>query len=336
MSPVLTAFAAFLLALAPVSAVANDEVSRVEIESLAGTRVDVGSMNNHGTIVGAITRDLNRPAVPFRWTRQRGIELFLGDSPGKAIAVNDRGSIVGVLLDASGEFVSGFLWTPRQGVIELGAFVPAAINNRGQISGSCFEANGSGRPCLWEDGVRVELGDGVTYGAALAINERGEVAGQLELSAFVWSRRTGLMLLPSSGPDHTTFAEGINNHTELVGAEFDGSSSKTFPVRWTRSGEIRTLPQFEGPFLAINASGLAVGRYAVPVAEHRFDWVAFAETRGGTLVSLGFGLPLAVNDRGAILGTTGTGGNQRVVIWRIRRINANGASVQESDSRQGH
>jgi hypothetical protein len=311
MSRVLTAFAAFLLALAPVSAVANDEVSRVEIESLAGIGVDVGSMNNHGTIVGAITRDLNRPAVPFRWTRQQGIELFLG------------------------EFVSGFLWTPRQGVIELGAFVPAAINNRGQISGSCFETNGSGRPCLWEDGVRVELGDGVTYGAALAINERGEVAGQLELSAFVWSRRTGLMLLPSSGPDHTTFAEGINNRTELVGAEFDGSSSKTFPVRWTRSGGIRTLPQFEGPFLAINASGLAVGRYAVPVEEQRFDWVAFAETRGGTLVSLGFGLPLAVNDRGAILGTTGTGANQRVVIWRIRRINANGVSVQESDSRRG-
>ena len=72
-------------------------------------------------------------------------------------------------------------------------------------------------------------------------------------------------------------------------------------------------------FIGINASGLAVGRYAVQIAPTEFVWHGFASVRRGHVVTLGLGIPVAVNNRGAILGTTNVDGVQRVVIWRLTK-----------------
>jgi uncharacterized membrane protein len=327
MAPSVPVFAAVLLALAPLPAVANqEEVVRIEIEELAGPGVGVSSINNHGAIVGAISTGSASPSVPFLWTRARGLELFLGDSPGQATDINDKGAIVGVLVDSSGDFFSGFLWTRLHGVVHLGRFIPAAINNRGQIAGDCFEVLGQPRPCLWEDGVVTELGNGGLSGSAFDINARGDIAGQCApcgeglASAFVWSRRTGVTPLPSStgGADAIAAAMAINDRGELVGFETEAVATAALtPVRWIPAGEIQTFPQFQGTFVAVNARGLAVGRYMVQVAANQFVWHGFATTRHGDVVTLGAGIPVAVNDRGAILGTTEIEGVSHVVVWLL-------------------
>lgn len=167
-----------------------------------------------------------------------------------------------------------------------------------------------------------ELGDGVVYGAAHAINARGEVAGQIGLSAFVWSPRTGLVLLPNvrPGSNDVQSASGLNNRGQVVGIAADASSPIATPVRWRPSGEAEALSQFQGTeavFIAINASGLAIGRYLVQVAPTEFVWHGFASVPRGHVTTLGLGIPVAVNNRGAILGTTNVDGVQRVVIWRV-------------------
>lgn len=86
------------------------------------------------------------------------------------------------------------------------------------------------------------------------------------------------------------------------------------PVRWTLAGEIQTFPQFQGTFLAIDASGLAVGRYLAQIAANQFVWHGFATTRQGNVVTLGPGIPVAVNDRGAILGGMELEGVSHVVV----------------------
>jgi hypothetical protein len=110
----------------------------------------------------------------------------------------------------------------------------------------------------------------------------------------------------------------INHSGEIVG--FDREAVRTAvltPVRWTPPGEIQTFPQIQGTFVAINARGLAVGQYEVPIAPNQFVWHGFATTRHDRVVTLGPGIPVAVNDRGAILGTTVIDDVSHVVVWLV-------------------
>jgi hypothetical protein len=321
MPPLVLVVTLALIAAAQSSAFAEDHVVRTEIEALAGPGVLVTSINNHGTIVGALSSDPGAPAVPFRWTETRGVEFFLGDSPGQASDVNNRDAIVGVL-EHPGDRSSGYLWTPENGVVDLGSFFPAAINDRGEIAGTCREDISSDpRPCLWEDGIVTVLGDGASFGGAFDISKRGHAAGQLLNAAFVWSRRAGLTLLPSSSGASGVIsaALALNNSGEVVGFEAPDGVVST-PVRWTRSGRVETFDSLlRGTFVSINSSGLAVGRYLVEISEGVFDWYGFASTRRGDVLGLGPGIPVAVNDRGAILGMTVIDGAPRVVVWRVTR-----------------
>jgi uncharacterized membrane protein len=314
-------FTVAFVAAAQSSAFGQETVVRTEIEALAGPGVLVTSINNHGTIVGALSSDSGSSAVPFRWTETRGVEFFLGNSPGQATDVNNRDAIVGVL-QHSEESSSGFVWTPADGLVDLGSFFPAAINDRGEIAGSCREdVSSNPRPCLWEDGIVTVLGDGASSGSAFDISKRGHAAGQLLNSAFTWSPRAGLTLLPSSSGESGAIAAAmaLNNSGEVVGFEAaDGVVS--IPVRWTRSGGTETFDNLlRGTFVSINASGLAAGRYLVEISGGVFEWYGFVSTRRGDVVDLGLGIPVAVNDGGAILGTTVIDGAPRVVVWRVTR-----------------
>jgi uncharacterized membrane protein len=173
---------------------------------------------------------------------------------------------------------------------------------------------GATGPYLWENGVLTELGGDAAYGIASDINERGQVVGQVLLGAFLWGARTGLTSLPSAtgGPNAVSAAFAVNNSGEIVG--FDSEDGvETYPVRWTRAGRVITFQLNRGTFVALNDGGLAVGRYPV-----NSEWQAFASTRIGELIQLGAGIPVAVNNRGAIVGTASIDGENRVVIWLVR------------------
>ena len=314
--PLVLAFVISAMPSAMPAAGQRPRVVRTVIHELSIPGLGVSSMNNAGIVVGQYAPDLTADALPFRWSRSGGIDLFLGNRPGVAIDVNDGGAIVGALIDASSPFgFSGFLWTRGGGLVGLGEFAPIAINNRGDIAGICDGYSGMGRFCIWQDGDVIDLGSG----GAVGINGRGEVVGGIGLKAVTWSRRSGLVTLPNSATGRLLVysASDVNNRGEVVGLEAtDGVIS--YPVRWDKNGEVQSLPQYSrGAFRAINESGLAVGYYPNILGPTAF-WQAFLHTADGEIIDLGEGLPVALNDSGAVLGVVGLGVDQQVVIWRVQ------------------
>jgi hypothetical protein len=190
----------FVAALCPSSAIAQSEV-RIETEILTElpSSAGVADLNNRGVIVGSAPSETGESQVPFRWTQQAGVELLIGDVQGAATAVNDAGAVIGWYIVGGNLF--GFLWTPVLKFVDLGTFMPSAINNRGQIVGECDFLPGTwSPPCLWEHGNLTTLGTGWVPGD---LNERGEVTGQAlvdnQFVAITWSRQTGVTVLPHSG-----------------------------------------------------------------------------------------------------------------------------------------
>jgi hypothetical protein len=312
------AFVTSAMTPATLEAGPRPRVIRTVIHELSIPGVNVLSMNNGGTIVGRYAPDLNAGSYPFRWSRSRGIDLFLGSRPGVAIDVNDGGAIVGVLEeDENSQFgFSGFLWTPGGGLVELGEFAPFAINSLREIAGICDGFSGLGRFCIWQNGEVIDLGSG----GALGINGRGVVVGQIGLEAIKWSRRSDVVTLPNSatGPSLVYSARDVNNRGEIVGQEAtDGVVS--YPVRWDKNGVVEALTQYpRGGFWAINESGLALGGYPIIIDGTAFSQ-AFLHTADGEIIQLGEGFAVALNDRGLALGMVGLGLDQKVVIWRLRK-----------------
>lgn len=110
-------------------------------------------INNRGAVVGGSTLAGNKTAHAFVWTRDAGMKdlgVLNGDVNSGALAINDRGEIVGVSNDEKGN-LRPFLW--RNGLMtDLNTLVPTdsplhlifaiGINNRGEIVG--FGATKSG------------------------------------------------------------------------------------------------------------------------------------------------------------------------------------------------
>ena len=176
-------------------------ITVTEVEALRGESIQVTSLNDRGVIVGAMYfADIDR-TVPISWNPRDGVEKVVGDLPGAesgiATDINNRGTIVGNIV--YNNVPRGFIWSEADGFIDLGSFVPNAINDRGQIAGTCVEElsqNFQFRACFWQDCAVTDLSDGARFGGAFGINDRGEVVGQVDLSAFVWSPRTGTVRLP--------------------------------------------------------------------------------------------------------------------------------------------
>jgi probable HAF family extracellular repeat protein len=290
-------------------------ITVTEIEALRGDSVQVTSLNDRGVIVGAkYFADIDR-TVPISWNPRDGVEKVVGDLPGAqngvATDINNRGSIVGyVLYD---DIPSGFLWTEADGFIDLGSFVPNAINDRGQMAGSCFEGSLNVAPCFWEDGSVSDLRDGAPYGGAFGINDRGEVVGQVGLSAFVWSPRTGTVRLPTELPGQSIgYAGVINNRGLIAGFRSPGVAREL--ALWTRDGDLEALPINEAAPQSINDSGWVVGWYITSaMVQH-----AFALTDDREFIDLGPSFAWSINKSGDILGTT-RDGEQRVVIWHVAK-----------------
>ena len=124
----------------------------------------------------------------------------LGGRGSQAVAINERGQIVGESETASGE-THAFLW--QHGTMtDLGtlggSFSSAvAINEHGQVvGGSSTTTLDEFHAFLWQHGTMTDLGTlGGSFSSAFAINERGQVVGQStttsgEFHAFLWQHGT--------------------------------------------------------------------------------------------------------------------------------------------------
>src|SRR5438034_227356 len=149
-----------------------------DLGSLGGGTAFANDVNEAGQIVGGTT-DASGYQRAFLW--ENGVMTDLGVQPdGSALAINDKGQIVGTM---NGER-QGFLWDHGT-ITDLGTLggppvYASGVNNAGQIVGWSGSTSGSAfRPWLWENGTLTDLGTpvGFTWGQALDINEAGQVAG---------------------------------------------------------------------------------------------------------------------------------------------------------------
>jgi probable HAF family extracellular repeat protein len=183
----------------------------------------------------------------------RQLPPLRGDSIGMAFAINDAGQTVGGSGNCSNTILPGFAAAPhavlweRDGTAHqlpgLGGNAPdlsvmgvgtlgEAINNNGTVAGQAtLGDNQTWHPVLWQDGIISDLGvlKGDAVGAALSINNRGEVVGASVSApgpatgnprAFVW--RNGVMsdlnsLVPADSPLYLLTACAVNDSGEIVG-----------------------------------------------------------------------------------------------------------------------
>jgi probable HAF family extracellular repeat protein len=189
-------------------------------------------------------------AVSHAFLWRRGTMINLGtlgamagteDGSSAAADVNERGQVVG----SSG--IHAFLWqngtmrdiaTPTRGLI---LFLASAVNNRGQIAGSCLPAAAIGhnrpvvvRPCLWQNGTITVLPTlpGSRSSLPRAINDKGQiVGGVMEKDPSTWRAviwESGKVT--DLGRGVGSMASDINERGQIVGA-VNGRA-----VLWTKTG----------------------------------------------------------------------------------------------------
>jgi len=150
------------------------------------------------------------------------------------------------------------------------------------------------------------VAEAASKSVAWAINNRGEVAGELTTSAgqrraIVWDRDHSPHELGTFGGDSSA-ALGINDLGELVGVS-DTADGSSHAFLWSSARgmtDLGTLPgTTECVAVDINERGAAVGYCDTPPGYHRHAvlW------SGGRAVDLGDGEAHAVNDRGDVLAT---------------------------------
>lgn len=169
---------------------------------------------------------------------------------------------------------------PTFGTDRAGAAV--AINNRGQvvgISGDCDQAVGrhsARHAIIWNNGIPTPIGDlgADTWNTPVSINERGDVVGFAGIpngdlpvenfGAFYWSDRTGIQPLANLGTDPHGEAWAINNKRQIVGVSCGAVCTA---VLW-ENGQVLDLnelvqPEYRG-FLRtarhINDAGMITGQ----------------------------------------------------------------------------
>lgn len=218
-------------------------------------------INNRGQIVGGARTAGNSLVHAFLW--QDGEMQDLGvlqtsDKQSVARAINSRDQVVGnsslVIGDPPPAPNRAFLWEDGE-MTDLGTLggdwaVAFGINDRGQVVGGSFTADGGLHGFLWQDGAIADLGAlggttngsqplltgscnlpthvgtlGTTFSLANGINNRGQVVGRSiaangEDHAFIWSN--GFMSdlndqIPQASGWTLIEAESINGGGQIAG-----------------------------------------------------------------------------------------------------------------------
>jgi probable HAF family extracellular repeat protein len=154
---------------------------------------EANAVSDNGAIVGVVSTRCGEHGVP-RYPRavlwEAGTPRILVNAKSEAVAINNLGQIVGWRKPTWARLRRGFLW--ENGITrDLGSgFLPEAINDRGQIVGSCGK-----RACVWESGKLTKLDElGYHDAVAAAINERQQIVGYA-ISGGGELRELGVVLL---------------------------------------------------------------------------------------------------------------------------------------------
>ena len=297
----------------------------------------------------------------YLWTAGRLTPLAHEGAPITPVDLNDRGQVVGTVLNDAG-LPSVVLWeggrsrllpVPGEGA------QPLDLNNRGQVT-----ALGVASPPAPAPGVRAYLYDGrdvVDLGVelfavqpSLVLNEAGQVAGTKVAhggpvygtpSGFLWTR--GLLVDVGTLGGEATQVTDLNERGQVVGRSTLASGSQ-HGFLW-QNGTITDLGTSSGDFseaVAVNDSGVVVGQATTSDgAKVAIVWSQGAKTE---LPVVGASSQaVAVNNRGQVVVSSfaAAGPGTRYVTkgyrWRAGRLTplgtlggpgANPATLNESGS----
>jgi len=293
-----------------------------ELDAPGATSVTPYAVNNGGTIAGSVTTTSGGLNATF-WRGGSAISLNRpGVRASVAYAINGAGSVAGSVYDEAGEFRAA-IWTHSR-VVELTdrPSVAMGLSNDSTAVGWAIGDDGQPRAFHWRRGVAQWIAGPAS--AALAVNDRGQVAGYARCSegihAFLWEERKGRQPFERSGiakdsltdlgtlGGEVSHAVSLNNNGQVVGwsqtAEGDVNA-----FLWER-GAMKALPGLGGTFSranAISASGKVVGVASGPDGLHRaVIWSDGKVTDLNTLLPTGSAWSLwgavAISDSNIIIG----------------------------------
>lgn len=299
-----------------------------DLGTLGGDWSEAVAINAGGEVIGS-SFTATEGSHGFIWMNGKMTDL----GPGEAVAVNDKGQVLVVVIGLKDDRYRSRLW--EAGRLRELPTLPgwwhshaAAINERGQIVGwrgnkpSGSDAVGVQHAVLWQNGRITDLGTlGGTSSEATAINERGQIAGWSQtktgdLHAFLWHR--GKMTDLGAGGSEAA----MNDHGQIVSGR-ETASGNSRAVLWSdgRMRDLGTLGGAVSEATAINDRGQIIGRSQVRRNLYRaFVW------QNGEMSDLGTRWATALNDRGQIVGATGIkSGKTHAYLWQNGRLTDLGA-----------
>jgi probable HAF family extracellular repeat protein len=248
----------------------------------------------------------------------------LGRNRTYAMGLNDSGHVVGRSQYAGGRFefdaVHAFRWRQGAGIVELGSLGQAAysyaqdVNNLGFAAGASYF---SGRlderfhAVRWSpDGTILDLGTFWGSSAAMAINEAGQITGNVGFAdgntrAFFWMPDAGMMDMGSLGSGGSG-AIAMNASGQVTGNSPPARGRDPHAFSWKSGGRMIDLGTLGGRLsraVDINGAGQIAGVSTTPRGDdHAFYW-----SGTGRIVDLGtFGgarsYASQINREGVIVG----------------------------------
>lgn len=242
----------------------------------------------------------------------------LGGSPtgvsAKAYGINDSVQVVGQSNYNYNYNSYGFIWQngsiTNLGEMSSGGHTYARdINGAGQVVGSSPYSTGGGGygGFLWQNGSMTHLVGQGFWTEANAINNKSQAVGnsmaynRLDSYGHLWDGGTRTDLGSLGG--HFTFAEGVNDQTQVVGWSM-ASDGNYYAFIWQNGAMVPISTDIGSKAYDINNSGKAVG----VSNSGAFLWVnGLTQSIGGP----GSGA-YAINEKGEIVGWS----DGNAVVWK--------------------
>jgi probable HAF family extracellular repeat protein len=270
-----------------------------------------------------------------------------GDTASLAWGMNSSAMVVG---GSAGNGIHGFFWTSTSGLLSLdcGESFADAINDNGQVVGSCGPTSSNETAFLWTlTGGMQNLGrlPGSAFSGGNGINDAGQVVGTSNygsipssnyLHAFLWTSAGGMEDLGTLPGGTFSLGNAINGAGQIVGYSGFDSSSGYHAFVWTRSRGMQDLGALPGGTFseagAINDFGQIVGSSDSgaspgPGNTRAVLWTGSSIRDLGLLPGASYSFATSINNAGQIVGESGPRhkNSSRAVIWgkdgHIRDLN---------------